>query len=1426
MKFGGVWLIFGVFSAVLAQHVLVDDAPMCGHHNRSTYQALWDTLTNAGCTVDFTTNVGRYPDLSSYDFVILMHHGNCDSAGFTESQKEQLMNFVCSGGQILIMPMDNLEPLNDFLSDPRWDTGIRLSRGSVGGRTTCIANFPPLTDGIDYLDWSVGLGGADILANSPAYPFVWDESCERVWAAVSYPREREGVECNTCESGGRIIVIAENHTYEYAVVGYVEPMSYKFIVNILTSLAGVGDSLNPCQPPAGIPRLDSIPCVSPGETAHLYGENIPPDVNLYFDGVSIPFTWVDSTEISFTVPSDAVQGYHIVTVETGGHSFRIRFRVYCDWLNLTLFQPSCADIGDTVWFYGENFSPSAVVTFGGIALSDFQIESDTSGWFVVQDTSGVEGYPSGGGAYRYRFCVENSPTQQMCLWVYVPCPCPPDSEIVARVENVRFWERTDGSDTVYIVYDLIADSPQNVVLWCSSDGGITWAVPCTSVSGAVGDGVSPGDSLVIVWVAGVDVPDDEHSNWVFRIELADLGGAGGYGGETPFSDTLHPPAIFSSGDTMWCTARITGEASGDWSGASIASAGDVNGDGYDDIIIGAPYSSATGTAVGRVYVFFGGPGFSGSFDASSADVVITGEAENDYFGISVSSAGDVNGDGYDDVIVGAFRNEAGGSEAGRAYVFFGGLGFSGSFNASSADVIITGGDGYGLGNSVSSAGDVNGDGYDDIIVAASETDEVYVFFGGVGFVGSIGVSYADVMIAGAGSFGVSVSSAGDVNGDGYGDVIVGASMPFYTDPGAAYVFLGGPGFSGALSASSADVIMSGEANWDRFGNSVSSAGDVNGDGYDDVVVGAYYNDAGGTDAGRAYVFFGGTGFVGSVSASSADVIITGEAEYDYLGYSVAGAGDVNGDGYGDIIVGAYSSDVGGIGAGRVYVFFGNSSLRGSFLASSADVYLSGEREGDEFGYCVASAGDFNGDGRDDFMVGTPYNDAGGYSAGRTYLYAFGVSCPYGAVYASGESEPGPIDTWCPRITAVCPSDGEVGEHTTINWTAEDSFIPPNAFSPAFPVEIYFSSDGGETWDFLGTSNNTGNFEWIYPAIITDSAYIMVCATDSFGHTCCDTCGPFAVAGDTTSPWGYAYADTCSPDSVIFVLHDNVGIDWTTLCIQDPLGVLCYPDSMRLVGDTMVVFYPRLPDSIMEPFRDFYVRLWSARDSSGNEISEVIVDSLLTVRFHHPCVDTTDPWGYVYADTCSPDSVIFVLHDDSEIDWSSVCIQDPLGVLCYPDSMRLVGDFTLIFYPRLPDSLMDPFEEFYVRLVSAQDTAGNEIPDDIIDSLLTVRFHHPCCAPVVVWWVCPSNEWNGGTSCAGQSVTFGIFDTTGQEIDTARVYIRRVVNGIEQILPPDSLIYFRAGDTLWITVPGGYSDMDSVWIILDSVFTEIGCPTRF
>jgi hypothetical protein len=329
----------------------------------------------------------------------------------------------------------------------------------------------------------------------------------------------------------------------------------------------------------------------------------------------------------------------------------------------------------------------------------------------------------------------------------------------------------------------------------------------------------------------------------------------------------------------------------------VAAAGDVNGDGYADILVGA---YAHSSSAGRAYVFYGGPSLV-SKSAANADVILSGESATN-FGLKLASAGDVNGDGRGDIIVGATEYS---SLAGRAYVFYGGASLV-SKPATSADVVLTGEASSRFGVSVGSAGDVNGDGFPDLIVGAyfysSTTGRAYVFYGGPNL-SNKNAAGADVILTGetGSAFGIAVATAGDVNGDGRGDVIVGASG-YSTSTGRAYIFFGGPTLV-SKPAANASVILTGEATGNNFASTISSAGDVNGDGRGDVIVGAYAVLG---NTGRAYVFLGGSGLV-TKPAANADLIFQGDGFNNMFGSSVAGAGDLNRDGFGDLLVGAVES---------------------------------------------------------------------------------------------------------------------------------------------------------------------------------------------------------------------------------------------------------------------------------------------------------------------------------------------------------------------------------------------------------------------------------------------------------------------------------------------------------------------------------------
>jgi Ca2+-binding RTX toxin-like protein len=519
---------------------------------------------------------------------------------------------------------------------------------------------------------------------------------------------------------------------------------------------------------------------------------------------------------------------------------------------------------------------------------------------------------------------------------------------------------------------------------------------------------------------------------------------------------------------------IQGDAAGDYAGYSVSSAGDINGDGYDDLIVGARGGDDGGSSAGEAYVIFGSAsGFGVDVGgrqvidltslSSSEGFIIQGDEASDAAGRSVSSAGDVNGDGYDDLIVGAFG-------ASEAYVVFGstsgfGVDVSGrqvmdltSLSLSQGFIIQGDEAGDQAGFSVSSAGDINGDGYDDLIVGARIGDdggtwagEAYVVYGSASGFGSdvSGRQVIDLttlsasqgfIIQGdeAGDFaGWSVSSAGDINGDGYDDLMVGA--PYGDDGGTkageTYVLFGSAsGFGVDVSgrqvldltslSSSQGFIIQGDEAFDTAGRSVSSAGDVNGDGYDDLIVAAHYGYDGGAYAGEAYVIFGSaTGFgvdVGgrqvidltSLSASQG-FIIQGDAASDYAGYSVSSAGDINGDGYDDLIVGATGGDDGGTDAGEAYVIFGSAAGFGvdvggrqvldlTSLSSSQGFIIQGDEAYAYAGVSVSSAGDVNGDGYDDLIVGArAYYGDGGSFAGESYVVFGSATGSTAGLTASG-----------------------------------------------------------------------------------------------------------------------------------------------------------------------------------------------------------------------------------------------------------------------------------------------------------------------------------------------------------------------------------------------------------------------------------------
>ncbi|MEO5369089.1 MAG: Ig-like domain-containing protein [Magnetococcus sp. DMHC-1] len=487
-------------------------------------------------------------------------------------------------------------------------------------------------------------------------------------------------------------------------------------------------------------------------------------------------------------------------------------------------------------------------------------------------------------------------------------------------------------------------------------------VPLASLTGTQGfqlNSVAAGDeSGVAVGHVG-DLNGDGCHDIIVGARKADAGASDTgasyviFGQSTGFAASIDLSALNGSQGF-----RVNGVAANDWSGSAVNGAGDVNGDGFDDLVIGAVGADPGGDGSGAAYVIFGkASGFAAQLDLSALDgsngFRLDGVGTNNLSGGSVSAAGDVNGDGFADLIVGAIHATPDGSDTGASYVIFGkSSGFAASLNLSTLD----GTNGFRL----------------DGVAAADESGE-------------------------------SVSSAGDVNGDGFADLIVGASGADSggSNSGASHVIFGkSAGFTATLDLSSLNgtngfCIDGGTAN-DYSGLSVSGAGDVNGDGFADLLIGAYAADSGGNLSGTSYVVFGqASGWTSQISLTSLNGTngfrLNGAAPGDKSGWSVGSAGDFNGDGYADLVIGAPVADTNGTDSGAIYVVYGKSSgfaaqIDLSALDGHAGLRLDGAAPGHWSGWSVSGAGDVNGDGFDDIVAGAPWADANGTDAGTAHVF--------------------------------------------------------------------------------------------------------------------------------------------------------------------------------------------------------------------------------------------------------------------------------------------------------------------------------------------------------------------------------------------------------------------------------------------------------
>ncbi len=436
-----------------------------------------------------------------------------------------------------------------------------------------------------------------------------------------------------------------------------------------------------------------------------------------------------------------------------------------------------------------------------------------------------------------------------------------------------------------------------------------------------------------------------------------------------------------------------GEGAADEAGTSLAYAGDYNGDGVGEILISANnYTDAGGDVVGATYMYMGPLSASGELSLADADVTITGTVNGDKIGKTVSGGFDINADGFDDFIIStASVNEicdttscltSGSGEAGAVWVFYGSE-TPADADVTAADAAFVGGDSYDRAGVAALIGDVNADGYADFVVGANSAEDTessqgltYLVYGPAS--GLNNLDDGDNIFAGEASgdkSGQSVSAAGDVNGDGFDDFM---TATVNTTSGSVWVIYGPA--SGGGSLADADVILTGESASDNAGAGIGAAGDIDGDGMDDFLIGATNEDEGGSNSGAVYLVHG-PGTSGTLASASTKYL--GAASNQGFGTEVDGSGDVDGDGSRDLLMSA--SGGGDFGEGVAYLVLGPVSDGSYAIDEVADATLQGDEVGDEVGGALLLTGDVDGSGQAAILLGASGDDASGLDAGAAYL---------------------------------------------------------------------------------------------------------------------------------------------------------------------------------------------------------------------------------------------------------------------------------------------------------------------------------------------------------------------------------------------------------------------------------------------------------
>ncbi len=498
-----------------------------------------------------------------------------------------------------------------------------------------------------------------------------------------------------------------------------------------------------------------------------------------------------------------------------------------------------------------------------------------------------------------------------------------------------------------------------------------------------GDGANPGDT----------VPEEAvHAYARWRCEVVASDGEG----EGPAATHELQIALDYPG---WGTREVglgaadvtlAGAQVSDQAGWAVAGAGDLDGDGRDELLVAAPDSDAGGEDAGAVYLVTGAWLAGPEQQLTDTSATLLGTSDGAHVGSAVAGVGDVDGDGVPDLLIGAPGDSEDGS--GAVWLVPGGAPGQGARALDDVGVRISGeAAGDYLGSSLAAAGDVDGDGLAELLLGAYGSDQGGYKTGrtylvdGASLAPGAAVDLADAAYLFEGEAtndwsGYAVAGAGDVDGDGLDDVLIGAPFSEVTgfSAGAAYLILAADlGGSGKLADASQTYY--GEAPEDSVGEVLSGAGDLDGDGRADFVLGSRHSDAGGASAGRTYIIFGAEREREALETCTS---LTGEGINHQSGSALAAAGDLDGDGLGELLIGArgYDSYRGG-----AYLFFGARLAVGDSVGlGDAEYVFSGVNPGDFVGQSVAAA-DANGDGSPDLLIGASGSDAFGDASGGAYV---------------------------------------------------------------------------------------------------------------------------------------------------------------------------------------------------------------------------------------------------------------------------------------------------------------------------------------------------------------------------------------------------------------------------------------------------------